>query len=182
MLSISDRCGSAAARESSSHFCQASLFEDSEPTGDKVSAVSEEENKSFVELGMHWALARREIVKLHFVLLDECRKLADQETPLDEVIDILLWIRSEPGREASPFSFRNCVRLYSMAANPNLVREVIEELLPHWLNALAQRYPKWVWESLRTNPHWIAEQLQRNPQWVNESVHARGASGDLFLD
>jgi hypothetical protein len=69
-----------------------------------VRAVSEEENKSFAELGIHWAWEGKEIVKLHFVLLDECRRLADQETPLDEVIDILLWIRSEPGKEASSFS------------------------------------------------------------------------------
>jgi hypothetical protein len=182
MLSVSDSCGSAAVRESSGHVCQASLFEDSDATEHEVWPVSEEENKSFAELGIHWTLEGREIAKLHFVLLDECRKLAEEETPLDEVIDILLWIRSEPGKEASPFSFRNCVRLYSMAANPKLVREVIEELLPRWLNALAQRYPKWVWDSLRTSPHWVAQQLQRNPQWVNESVHAKSATGDLFLD
>jgi hypothetical protein len=122
-------------------------------------------------------LQARDIAKLHFVLLDECRKLADEGTALDEVIDILLWIRSDHGKEALPFSFRNCVRLYNLAANPNRMREMIEDLLPGWLDAVARRYPAWVWQSLQTHPQWIARQLERNPQWVNEACTPKAPRG-----
>src|SRR5262245_10908354 len=52
------------------------------------------------------------IVHLHFLLLDECEKLADPETPLEEKLDILRWIYTDPEKDDAPFSFANCLKVF----------------------------------------------------------------------
>lgn len=123
---------------------------------------------------------QEEIVILHGVLFDTCvEKLDDPETPLDEVLDCLRWIFSEPGKEAEPFSFVSTLRLYQRP-HARFVREAIQAGLARYLEARLRRYPPWVAEAFWSDPDWFAEELERNPQWVNETLRRRSRDGDLF--
>lgn len=126
------------------------------------------------------AWTQQEVVMLHGILFDTCvEKLDDPETPLDEVIDCLRWIFSEPGKEANAFSFANTLRLYQRPQAWR-VREAIQVGLARYLNGRFTRYPAWVTEAFWSDPDWFAEELERNPQWVNEALRRRSRDGDLF--
>ncbi|MBL0090836.1 MAG: hypothetical protein IPP50_00005 [Piscinibacter sp.] len=51
------------------------------------------------------------VVQLHWVLLQELRKLTDPETPLEEKIETLDWALTSPSNDHLPFSFASCVRV-----------------------------------------------------------------------
>jgi hypothetical protein len=120
------------------------------------------------------------IVMLHGVLFDTAvEKLGDPETPLDEVIDCLRWIFSQPGKEAAPFSFATTLRLYQRPRAWR-VREAIQAGLARYLAARLARYPAWVAAAFWADPDHFAEALERNPQWVNDSLRRRSLHGDLF--
>ena len=123
---------------------------------------------------------QKEIVMLHGILFDTCvERLHDPETPLDEVIDCLRWIFSEPRREANAFSFSNTLRLYQRP-QAWCVREAIQVGLANYLNERLTRYPAWVAEAFWSDPDRFADELERNPQWVNEALRRRARDGDLF--
>ena len=123
---------------------------------------------------------REEIVMLHGILFDTCvEKLNDSETPLDEVVDCLRWIFSEPGKEANAFSFSNTLKLYQRPGAWR-VREAIEVGLANYLNGQFTRYPAWVAQAFWSDPDRFADELERNPQCVNEALRRRSRDGDLF--
>lgn len=128
------------------------------------------------------------IVWLHFLLLDECEKLGDPETPLEEKLDLLRWIYTEPEKDDLPFSFANCLRVVGRATNPEKgtldpdeIREGFRADLSHWLEESFSRYPAWVRDAFFSNPDHFAELLRRNPQRINEEVRRQAIQADLFF-
>lgn len=143
---------------------------------------SETENEHEASGGSDEKIAwtHEEIVMLHGILFDTCvEKLADPETPLDEVLDWLRWIFSEPGREAAPFSFMSTLRLYQRP-HARFVREAMQAGLARYVEARLTRYPPWVSAAFWSDPDWFADELERNPQWVNETLRRHSRDGDLF--
>ena len=127
------------------------------------------------------------IVRLHFMLLDDVRKLADPATPLAEKFEILRWIYTDPAHDAAPFSFVQCLKLFGRSINPGLgvldaseVRAQLRNDAVRWIADSLKRYPAWVREVFLQNPDWIDERLTRNPQSLNEATRVQCISGDLF--
>jgi hypothetical protein len=119
-----------------------------------------------------------EIVMLHAVLFDTCvERLNDPETPLDEVIDCLRWIFSEPRREGNAFSFSNTLRLYQRPQAGH-VREAIQVGLARYLDERFKRYPAWVGDAFWRDPDRFADELERTPQRVSEALRRRTRDGD----
>ena len=131
-----------------------------------------------------------DIVLLHWRLLQEIRHLADPATPLEEKLDTLRWVFTEPDKDGLPFSFVNCLRVvgcsplspiaYCGLVDAEEVRERIRNRLKIWLNATLERYPDWVRSVVAANPEWVEARLAKNPQWINEQVKQMSARGDLF--
>jgi len=131
-----------------------------------------------------------DIVLLHWRLLQEIRHLADPATPLEEKLDTLRWVFTEPDKDGLPFSFVNCLRVvgcsplspiaYCGLVDAEEVRERIRNRLKVWLNATLERYPDWVRSVVAANPEWVEARLAKNPQWINEQVKQMSARGDLF--
>jgi len=65
-----------------------------------------------------------EIVRLHGWLLEDCGKIADPKTPMDEVLEILLWMFTEPEKDGRPFSFATCLRLTGQSIRPDVLSGV----------------------------------------------------------
>lgn len=129
------------------------------------------------------------IVRLHFMLLDDCEKLADPEAPLEEKLEVLRWIYTDPEKDDAPFSFANCLKLFGRPTDPTQgsfgpeeVREGLRGHLLGWIRESLERYPLWVREAFLSNPDHVSELLARNPQRINEEVRRRSAQGDLFAD
>jgi hypothetical protein len=104
-----------------------------------------------------------EIVGLHFVLLDDLRRLADAATPLEERFELLEWVFTDRAREDEPFSFGMCVRLYGRTCDPDGMREALRPLSVAWLREAVARLPVWLSEQILRAPQAAAE-LHRNPQ------------------
>ena len=150
------------------------------PQPPQRSREAEDEREASGGSGEKIAWTLDEIVMLHGVLFDDCvAKLADPETPLDEVLDCLRWILSERGKESAPFSFVSTLKLYQRP-HARFVREAIQAGLARYLRARLTRYPPWVAEAFWSDPDWFAEELERNPQWVNETLRRHSRDGDLF--
>jgi hypothetical protein len=135
---------------------------------------------------VEWTLD--ELIQLHFLLLDDCAKLADTGAPLEDKLELLQWIFTDPDKEDRPFSFANCLRLYGRSINPSQgslaareVREALLELTPRWMQESLANYPEWIRDAIRDNPPWIAEALSRNPQFINECIKKQSVTGDLFI-
>ena len=134
--------------------------------------------------------SEEDIVFLHWRLLREVRRLADPATPLEEKLDTLRWVFTEPDKDGLPFSFVNCLRVvgcsplspiaYCGLVDAEEVRERIRNRLKIWLNATLERYPDWVRSVVAANPEWVEARLAKNPQWINEQVKQMSARGDLF--
>lgn len=123
-----------------------------------------------------------EIVRLHFVLLDDLRRLADADTPLEERFELLEWVFSEAAAASRPFSFGACVRLFSRTCDPDLAREAIRPIARAGLEAALAKYPAWLAERVLREPHWAADGLHRDPQWINEALARARREPDLFGD
>jgi hypothetical protein len=133
-----------------------------------------------------------DVVQLHWRLLLEVRRLADPDTPLEEKLDTLAWVLTDPALDDQPFSFANCLRVvgnsplsptgYFGDLKVEDVREWLRTNATKWLRATLARYPDWVQALIRQQPDWVAKQLSRNPQWINEQIRAREgeSQGDLF--
>jgi hypothetical protein len=134
--------------------------------------------------------SEREIVLLHWRLLQEIEALADPETPLEAKFDTLRWVFTEREKDALPFSFVNCLRVvgcsplspiaYCGLVDAEEIRDSIRHAVHRWLAATLERYPCWVRQAVARNPEWIEAQLSRNPQWLNEQVRAVTSQGELF--
>ena len=129
------------------------------------------------------------IVRLHFILLDDCEKLADSETPLEEKLDILRWIYTDPQKDGAPFSFATCLKLFGRPSDPTQgtldpreIREGFRHSLLGWIQESLDRYPTWVREAFYSNPDHMSALLEKNPQYINEEVRKRSAQGDLFAE
>src|SRR5262245_56418259 len=55
--------------------------------------------------------SEEDVVRLHCLLLDDLRALADPATPLEEKFDTLRWIFTDPDKDGLPFSFAACLRV-----------------------------------------------------------------------
>ena len=121
-----------------------------------------------------------EIVRLHFVLLDDLRRLAEPETPLEERFELLEWVFTDRERELEPFSFGTCVRVVFRTCDADGVREELRRLTLAWLRDAVARFPAWLGEQILRDPQWAAAELHRNPQWINEELLRQSREPDLF--
>jgi hypothetical protein len=138
---------------------------------------------------VHWS--EDDIVQLHWRLLQEVRQLANPATPLEEKLDTLRWMFTEPEKDALPFSFANCVRVvgcsplspiaYCGLVDADEIRRYVRHSVAKWLAQTVARYPDWVRRAVAANPVWVEDQLARNPQWINEQVRQGNVQPDLFL-
>jgi hypothetical protein len=133
------------------------------------------------------AWSEAEVVRLHWGLLEDLRKLQDPQTPLDEKIETLNWVFTESDKDARPFSFVSCLRVvgcsplspldgYFGLVDHEAVRDWIAANVTRWMRATVERYPAWVRELIRSDPQHVGQELLRNPQWLNEEVKRRAAS------
>ena len=140
------------------------------------------------EAPVEWS--EEDVVLLHWRLLQELADLGDPDTPLDEKIDTLRWVFTEPDCESLPFSFVNCLRVvglsplspvpYVGSVDAEAVRSWIRHHVREWLTATLARYPSWAAEAVLENPCWIESRLAKNPQWINEEIKKHSLQGDLF--
>lgn len=135
--------------------------------------------------------SEEEIVFLHWQLLHRVIDLSEPSTPLDEKIDILRWVFTEPQREQAPFSFSNCVRVVTLSplsplpycgvTNTEEIRDWLKRYATTWLRSTIDQYPLWVREAFLKNPQWFVQRLEKNPQWINEQVKKHSTDqGNLF--
>lgn len=135
--------------------------------------------------------SEKDIVQLHWRLLQEVHHLADPNTPLEEKLDTLRWMFTERDKDALPFSFANCVRVvgcsplspiaYCGLVDADEIRAHVRHGLKTWLATTVARYPEWVRQAVAVHPVWVEDQLARNPQWINEQVREATTQRDLFL-
>lgn len=164
--------------------CQPILFGDlsSEATSAALQYVFDD------EAAVEWS--EEDVVLLHWRLLQELGGLGDPDTPLDEKLDTLRWVFTDPKCEREPFSFVNCLRVVSLSplspvpycgpTDAGAVRDWIRHHVLTWLTATIDRYPSWAAEAILENPCWIESRLAKNPQWINEEIKKHTAQGDLF--
>jgi hypothetical protein len=134
--------------------------------------------------------SEEDLVLLHWRLLEELRHLQHAETPLEEKIDTLNWVFTDPDKDNAPFSFVRCVQVvgrsplsptpYFGAVDPESIRDWIRANAPRWMRATIERYPHWVGEEIRADPEHVVRQIDRNPQWINEEIKKRSEFGDFF--
>lgn len=134
--------------------------------------------------------SEEDVVLLHWRLLEELRHLQHAETPLEEKIDTLNWVFTDPDKDSAPFSFVRCLQVvgssplsptpYFGAVDPEGIRDWIRANATRWMRATIERYPRWVREEIRADPEHVVRQLDRNPQWINEEIKKRSAFGDFF--
>ncbi len=134
--------------------------------------------------------SEEDIVFLHWRLLHRVFELSEPNTPLDEKIDILRWVFTEPELERAPFSFSNCVRVVTLSplspipycgvTDTEEIRDWLKRYATTWLRSTIDRYPPWVREAFLENPQWFIRRLEKNPQWINEQVKKHTHQGDLF--
>jgi hypothetical protein len=158
------------------------LFEDLAPEAKTAALQYVFDDEAPVE----WS--EEDVVLLHWRLLQELADLGDPDTPLDEKIDALRWVFTDPISERQPFSFVNCLKSGSARClrcsmgsdrrgiDPHWIRHHIRE----WLTATIGRYPSWAAEAVLENPCWIESRLAKNPQWINEEIKKHTVQGDLF--
>ena len=140
------------------------------------------------EAPVEWS--EEDVVLLHWRLLQELGGLGDPYTPLDEKLDTLRWVFTDPKCEREPFSFVNCLRVVSLSPlspvpfvgpiDAESIRDWIRYHVRKWLTATIDRYPSWAAEAVLENPCWIESRLAKNPQWINEEIKKHTVQGDLF--
>jgi hypothetical protein len=130
--------------------------------------------------GVYAAWSAEEIVGLHFILLDDLRRLAEPETPLEERFELIEWVFTERELDERPFSFRRCVRLFMRTCDADAVRDGLRRLVLAWLREAVSRLPAWLGERILREPQWAASELHRNPQWLNEELLRHAREPDLF--
>ena len=149
-----------------------------------LQALDEPNPPASTDDDVQWSEAA--VVQLHWVLLQELKKLTDPETPLEEKIETLDWALTSPANDHLPFSFATCVRVVGTSPlSPTAyfglldVDEIRQWLLVNarrWLRESVARYPQWAQELFYSDPHFAAAQLTTNPQWLNEQIRRHEAS------
>lgn len=134
--------------------------------------------------------SEEDVVFLHWRLLQELNDLSDPGTPLEEKLDTLRWVFTEPDKDGKPFSFANCLQVvgcsplsptpYFGSIDVETIRAWIEYHVRDWFEATLSRYPTWVRQAVLQHPAWIASRLAKNPQWLNEEIKKRAIQGDFF--
>lgn len=134
--------------------------------------------------------SEEDVVQLHWSLLQELASLSDPSTPLDDKLDTLRWVFTDPERDSKPFSFVNCLKVVGCSVlsptpffgslDAEEIRDWIRCQLPRWLEATLARYPAWMRAAIRRNPAWVERRLARNPQWINEEIKRHMVQRDLF--
>lgn len=132
-----------------------------------------------------------DVVFLHCLLLDELNALADPATPLEEKLDTLRWVFTDPDKDDKPFSFASCVRVvgcsplstysYCGLVDLDAFRDLLLFNVRRWMRESLNRFPPWVSEALSQNMQWASQRLSKNPQWINEQIKRKTAQGDLFV-
>jgi hypothetical protein len=141
------------------------------------------------EAPVEWS--EEDVVLLHWRLLQQLADLGDPDTPLDEKIDTLRWVFTDPKCERQPFSFVNCLRVVALSPlspvpymgpiDADSIRDWIRHHVREWLTTTIARYPSWAAEAVLENPCWIESRLAKNPQWINEEIKKHTVQGDLFV-
>jgi len=131
-----------------------------------------------------------ELVQLHCLLLKEIEVLAESNAPLDEALDVLRWVYTEPEKESKPFSFVNCVRVVERhllstlpflgPVRPDSFRDLLRGYLRRWFPEMLKRYPEWVRDAVLQNPIWVSQRLEANPQLINQVLKHQRVQADLF--
>lgn len=131
-----------------------------------------------------------DVVLLHWRLLEELRHLQCPETPLEEKIDALNWVFTDPDKDSAPFSFVRCLHVvgcsplsptpYFGVVDAEAIREWIRDNATCWMRSTLERYPRWVRDELSVDPERVVRELERNPQWINEEIKKRAEFGDFF--
>jgi hypothetical protein len=134
--------------------------------------------------------SEEDIVRLHWRLLQELAHLPQPETPLEEKIDTLNWVFTDPHKDRLPFSFANCLRVvglsplspteYFGALDIEAIRDWIRVNAARWMRSTIERYPDWVREEIAADPDRVAREIDRNPQWINEQVRHRARRDDFL--
>lgn len=134
--------------------------------------------------------SEEDVVFLHWRLLKELDALSNPATPLDDKIDTLRWVFTDPERDSQPFSFVNCLRVVGCSRlsptpffgllDADAIRGWIYYHVHGWLGATVARYPLWVRTAILQNPAWVESRLAKNPQWINEEIRKHTIQGDLF--
>ena len=160
------------------------LFEDLAPEAKAAALQYVFDDETSVE----WS--EEDVVLLHWRLLQELAGLGDPDTPLDEKIDTLRWVFTDPQCEGQPFSFVNCLKVVALSPlspvpyvgpiDAESIREWIRHHVRDWLTVTIERYPSWAAAAVLENPCWIESRLAKNPQWINEEIKKHTAQGDLF--
>ena len=160
------------------------LFEDLAPDAQTAALQYVFDDEAPVE----WS--EEDVVLLHWRLLQELADLGDPDTPLDEKIDTLRWVFTDPKCECQPFSFVNCLRVVGLSPlspvpylgpiDAESIRGWIRHHVREWLTATIERYPSWAAQAVLEHPCWIESRLAKNPQWINEEIKKHTEQGDLF--
>jgi len=160
------------------------LFEDLAPEAKTAALQYVFDDEAPVE----WS--EEDVVLLHWRLLQGLADLGDPDTPLDEKIDTLRWVFTDPQSECQPFSFVNCLRVVALSPlspvpylgpiDAESIRDWIRHHVREWLTATIDRYPSWAAQAVLENPRWIESRLAKNPQWINEEIKKHSVQGDLF--
>ncbi len=134
--------------------------------------------------------SEEDVVFLHWRLLKELDALSNPATPLDDKIDTLRWVFTDPERDKRPFSFVNCLRVvgcsrlsptpYFGLVDAEAIRSWIRFHVRTWLGAAVARYPLWVRSAILQYPSWVESRLEKNAQWINEEIRKHTVQGDLF--
>jgi hypothetical protein len=154
---------------------------DSAPKPETACTASNDENVTWTE---------QDVVHLHCLLLGEIRVLADPNAPLDDMLDVLRWVFTEPENDDRPFSFASCLRIAGCSLESTFpffgcvdveeVRMRIRHSFKKWFEQALARYPQWVRDSIRKNPGQAARRLARNPQCINQQLRSLNVQNDLF--
>lgn len=179
----------SVGRHSSAKKCSSWLV----PTQIRVDGNPAEKSRTALALDddtpVEWS--EEDVVFLHWRLLQGLNSLSDPRTPLEEKIDTLRWVFTDPAHDARPFSFVNCLKVvgcsplsptpYVGVVDPQVIRRWIRHHLHGWFESTLKTFPEWVRTAIVENPAWVANRLERNPQWLNQQIKARRDQGDLFV-
>ena len=174
----------AASRSESGTYDQLALFAERSPSAPQPLVLQ----LSADDAAPDWTEA--DVVQLHWHLLQELRHLPEPDAPIEEKIDTLNWVFTDPQKESRPFSFANCLRVVGCSPlsptaffgqiDADEIRAWIHAHVSRWMRSTLERYPPWVRDLLRADPAQCVRNLDRNPQWLNEQVRQRTARQDFF--
>lgn len=163
---------------------QAALFEDLAPATQKaiLKLVFTD------EIEVEWS--EEDVVYLHFFLLKKIEKLGDPDTPLNERLDIVMWMFTDSKHDNDSFSFAACVNTVALSPLSPLpyygmvdveeIRNSLRSRARSWVLTTIAEYPLWIREQIIENTGWVESKLEMDPQWINKEIRKSRIQGDLF--